>query len=317
MDSRVILFTCRNFQTNGYGDEEINGMSGMNEMNGVLSAAVNEYLMALGHLSAQFTQWGKMLFCGLLVINMMWFWVWLGFQKGEFDQGLVIFLKKFFIMLVFYTLMINHQFFMSLLQSAQVMGKTLTHGDSDPSSIISDGIALSNQLIRPILSFNLFKITFGVINIMICYFIILFVFMTVALRLAVALIETTALITVSSFFLGFAALSATSKIAHSMIEAIIASCVKLVGLYLVIGTGMAVIQHLAQFIPAHEATFDDYWWLLSVVLLFWCLSKSLPDLLARLVSVVVSNDSHVDTAALVMTGVKYASMRKSVIKDLI
>ena len=286
-------------------------------LNGALSTSVSNYLSALTGFSEQFTQWGQWLFCSLLVINMMWFWLWLAFEKGEFDQALVQFLKKFFITLFFYTLMLKHDWLMSLLQSAQSMGQTLTQAPSDPSSIVNDGIALANKILEPVKSFNIFEITFGAIIVLVVYLVIIFVFMSIALRLAATLIETTALISVSSFFLGFAALSATSKIAHNMLEAIIANCAKLLGLYLVIGTGMHVILNIAALLPQQEANFDDYWWLLVSVLLFWSLSKSLPDLFARIVGFAVSNDSHMDTAALTMTAAKYAGMKKSVVKSLI
>lgn len=286
-------------------------------LSGALSTSVSSYISALTGFVTQFTQWGQWLFCGLLAINMMWFWLWLAFEKGQFDQALVEFLKKFLVTMIFYTLMIKHEWLMSLLQSAQSMGQTLTQSPSDPSSIISDGISLANLVLEPVKSFNIFKITFGAIIILVVYLVIIFVFMSIALRLAATLIETTALISVSSFFLGFAALSATSKIAHNMLESIIASCAKLLGLYLVIGTGMHVILNIAALLPKQEGSFDDYWWLLSSVLLFWSLSKSLPDHLAKIVGFAVSSDSHMDTAALTMTAVKYGSMKKSVVKSLI
>lgn len=275
-------------------------------LDGALSTSVSNYLSALTGFAGQFTQWGQWLFCGLIVINMMWFWLWLAFEKGEFDQALVQFLKKFLTAMIFYTLMLNHQWLMSMLQSAQSMGQTLTQSPSDPSSIVNDGIALANKVLAPVKSFNFFKIDFGAIIIIIVYLVIIFVFISIALRLAVTIIETTALISVSSFFLGFAALSATSKIAHNVLEAIIANCAKLLGLYLVIGTGMRVILNIEVLLPQQETSFDDYWWLLTAVLLFWALSKSLPDLLARVVGFAVSNDSHMDSAALTMAAVQYS-----------
>ncbi len=298
------------------------GINGAHEVfSGILTTSVNSYLSAFSSVINQFTQWGQWLFAGLLVINMMWFWLWLAFEKGEFDQALAQFLKKFLTTLIFYTLMIKHDWLMSLLESAQSMGQTLTHAPSDPSSIVSDGIALGNVILAPIKSLNIFKISFGSIIVLIVYLINIFVFLSIALRLAAALIEITALITVSSFFLGFAALSATEKIAHNMLELIIANCAKLLGLYLVIGTGMHVVVQIGNSIPPLEATFDDYWWLLSSILLFWSLSKTLPDLLSRVVGIAVSNDSHLDSVALTTVATnyatKYASIKTNAVKSLV
>jgi len=290
-------------------------------LSGILTSSVSSYLSAFAGFQNQFQQWGQWLFAGLLVINMMWFWLWLAFERGEFDQALVQFLKKFLITMVFYTLMIKHDWLMSLLESAQSMGQTITHAPSDPSSIVSDGIALGNVILTPIKSLNIFKISFGSIIVLVVYVVNGFVFLSIALRLAVTLIETAGLITVASFFLGFAALSATSKIAHNMLELIIANCAKLLGLYLVIGTGMRVVVSIGNSIPPLEASFDDYWWLLSSILLFWALSKSLPDLLSRVVGIAVSSDSHLDSVALTMAAAnyatKYAGVKKDVVKSLV
>ena len=286
-------------------------------LSGALSTSVSSYLSALTGFASQFTQWGQWIFCGFLVINMMRFWLWLAFEKGEFDQALVQFLKKFLITMIFYALMINHQWLMSMLQSAQSMGETLTQSPSDPSSIMNDGIALANKVLAPVKSFNILKITFGAIIIIVVYLVIIFVFMSIALRLAATIIETTALVAVSSFFLGFAALSATSKIAHNMLEAIIANCAKLLGLYLVIGTGMRVILNIEVLLPQQETSFDDYWWLLTAVLLFWSLSKTLPDHLARIVGFAVSNDSHMESAALTMATAQYAKSAVNLLKPLL
>ena len=288
-------------------------------LTGAISTATSNYLMYLSHVSAQFTHWGQTLFVSLITLNMMWFLLWLAFQKGEFDQNLVEFLKKFFMALLFYTLMIKHEWLLSLLQSAQQMGETLTQGKTDPSSIVNDGLWIACSIIEPIKAFNIFSLTFGTIIILVTYLTVIFVCLTVALRLAVTLIETTALIVVSSFFLSFAALSATSKIANNILEAIMANCAKLLGLYLVIGTGMNVIINLVNQLPQTESTFDDYWWLLSVVLLFWMLSKSIPDLFARIIGFAPSNDSHVDSAAIAMSVVKYSNIvpnKRNMLKKL-
>jgi len=287
-------------------------------LNGALTATMQSYLTAFQNDATQFTQWGQWIFCSLLTINIVWFWLWLAFQKGEFDENLAVFLRKFFITLIFYTLMMQHQWLLSMLESVQSMGQTLTHSPTDPSSIVSDGIALANMVLAPVKSFNIFKITFGAIIILVVYLVIIFVFISIALRLTLTIIETTALITLSSFFLSFAALSATSKIANNMLEAILANCVKLLGIYLVVGTGIHVIVGLANQLPLEETSFDDYWWLLSAVLLFWMLSKELPDQLTRIVGFAVSSEgNHTSATVLSMTAVQHAKTPVNFVKSLI
>ena len=286
-------------------------------LDGALTTAMQSYISAFNADAAQFTQWGQWIFCGLLTINMMWFWLWLAFQKGEFDENLAVFLKKFCITLIFYTLMMQHQWLLSILQSVQSMGQTLTHAPSDPSSIVNDGIALGNQVLNQVVPINLFNITIGSIIIFLVYLVIVLVFIDIALRLALATIETTALVALSSFFLSFAALDATSKIANNMLEAIIANSVKLLGIYLVVGTGMHVIVGLANQLPAQETSFDDYWWLLAAVLLLWMLSKQLPEQLARIVGFAVSSDDRASTAVISMGVTQHTRTAVNLAKSLI
>jgi type IV secretory pathway TrbL component len=197
-----------------------------------------------------------------------------------------------------------------------VMGKTITHAPTDPSSIVSNGIALANSIMEPVKSFDIFHITFGAIIILIVYVVIVFAFISIALELAKTLIITTALISVSSFFLSFAALEQTSKIAHHLLEAVLGNCMKLLGIYLIVGTGTQIIINLSHLIPASETSFDDYWWLLSVVILFWMLAKQLPEQLARLVSFHLTTESHANVSTMSMAVLQYAKSGGRAVKSL-
>ena len=107
--------------------------------------------------------------------------------------------------------MIHPAWLGSVLHTAQSMGNHLVHAPIDPSSLISQGIGLGNQFLMPVTKSSLMTMGLGIIIIAVVYLVVLFVFISIALDLALTLIVTTALISISTFFLGFAALGATTS----------------------------------------------------------------------------------------------------------
>lgn len=262
----------------------------------------------------QFLQWGKWLFFSLLVINIVWITLWYAFDRHSFSESMPGFIKKFFVITVFYTIMINPSWLGEILKTAQFMGSTLTHAPIDPSSIISEGIGIANKIIIPIEKSSLLTLGLGLIIIAIVYVIILFVFISIALDLALTLIITTALIAVATFFLGFAALGATSQIARQTLDVILANCVKLLGMYLVVAAGGQTMLAVTSTIPTSIVSFDPYAWIVAVALLFWLIAKNLPNQLARIVSGAIQETRVLDAAALAMSTVHYAQIAMPAVK---
>src|SRR5690606_21660661 len=109
---------------------------------GILTSSTQAFIDAFSSYLSQFLSWGQWLFGALLVINMGWLWLWYAIDKDGILQGMSAFLKKFFIIMLFYTIMVNHQWLLDLLKNTEDMGQTLTGLPIDPSSIISNGIML-------------------------------------------------------------------------------------------------------------------------------------------------------------------------------
>lgn len=272
----------------------------------ILTTAAQNYMTTFSGYVTQFFQWGQWLFFGLLVINIVWIALWNAFDKNSLAETMPSFIRRFFIISFFYTLMMNPSWLMDMLKTAQVMGFSLTHVPIDPSSLISEGIGIGNLIIIPIEKSSLLTLGFGLIIISIVYLVVLFVFISIALELALTLIITTALISVASFFLGFAALGATTQIARQTLDIILANCVKLLGIYLVVAAGSQTITMVTNSIPTTITTFDPYAWIVAVAFLFWLLAKNLPNLLARFVSGAIDGMRGTDAAALGMSAIGYA-----------
>lgn len=277
----------------------------------ILTTASQSYIKTFSGFVDQFISWGQELFFILLSINIAWMCLWYAFDKSSIAAGLSAFLKKFAMILIFYTIMVNPAWLMELLRSVVTMGTSLTHFPVDPSSIINSGIALGNKIISPVSDTGLLTGGFSLIFLTVVYGIILYVFVNIALDLALTMIITSALISMSSFFLGFSALGATSQIARNTLDVILGNCVKLLGIYLVVAAGSNTITTIATHIPTTAAQIksvglDPYIWLVAATLLFNLVAKNLPSQLARIISISVHENHGTDAAALALTALNIA-----------
>jgi P-type conjugative transfer protein TrbL len=282
-----------------------------------LTHAAQNYINTFSGFTGQFLQWGQWLFFGLLLINMVWLTIWYAFDHASFTESMPNFIKKFFVIALFYTIMMHADWLFQILKTAQVMGSTLTHAPIDPSSLIAQGIGIGNKIIAPIQKSSILTSFFGVIIIALVYVVILFVFITIALELALTLIMTTALITVATFFLSFAALSATQPIARQTLDVILANCVKLLGIYLVVAAGSQTMMDVVNSIPDKITSFDPYAWIVAVALLFWLLAKNLPAQFAKIVSGSLNETHGTNAAAMTLSAIHFARTSASVAKPLL
>jgi len=280
----------------------------------ILTTASNSYMTTLQGYTHQFSEWGLWLFFSLLTINIVWTTLWYAFDRHSFAESMPSFIKNFFGVGVFYTIMMNPAWLCNLLKTVQFMGKTLTHLPIDPSSIISAGIGLGNQIIYPVVTSSLLTMGFGALIVGIVYVIVLGVFISIALDLALTLITTTALIAIATFFLGFAALGVTSQIARQTLDVILGNCVKLLGIYLVVAAGSQTMVKIGESIPSKIVSFDPYAWIVAAALLFWLIAKNLPNQLAKIISGAIQESRGTDAAALGMAAINAAKMSVPALK---
>lgn len=280
----------------------------------IITTAANNYIHVFSGYVNTFLLWGKGLFFSLLSIQLVWMTLWYAFDRHALAETLPAFLKRFFVITFFYTIMIHPAWLGSILHTAQRMGNTLVHAPIDPSSIIAQGIGLGNQLLIPVTKSSFMTMGLGLLIIAVVYLVVLFVFISIALDLALTLIITTALIALSTFFLGFAALGATSQIARQTLDVILANCVKLLGIYCVVAAGSQTITAVSMAVPTEITSFDPYAWIVAVALLFWLLAKNLPNQLAKIISGAILETHGADATALTMAATNLSSAAVSVSK---
>jgi P-type conjugative transfer protein TrbL len=250
----------------------------------ILFTAAQTYMTIFSDYLNQFLAWGKWLFFSLLIINIVWMALWYACERYSFADNMPAFIKKFFVITFFYTIIANPDWLNEILTTMQFMGNTLTHAPIDPSSVIAQGIGVANKILASIEKSSLLASGFGLIIIAIVYVTILFAFISIALDLALTLIVTTALISMATFFLGFSALGITTQIAWRTLDIILANCIKLLAIYLVVAAGSQTIVNISAAIPGKIESFDPYVWITAVVLLFWLLAKNLPQQLIKIIS---------------------------------
>lgn len=282
---------------------------------GILTSATQNYIQTFSGYYSQFLQWGEWLFFGLLILNFIWLCLWYAFDKNSLTETMPDFIKRFTIATIFFTIMLNAPEWMgSIVKSSIFMGETLIHKPIDPSSILSQGISLANKLILPIEKSSWLSFGFGAVVVLIVWLVVSACFISIALDLALTLIITYACISLSALLLAFSALEATSQIARQCIDVVLGKCFKLLALYLVVATGSQTIMRVANQIPSSFAALDPYWWILSVVLLFWLVAKNLPNQIERIVSNAITEHRGTDAAALAMAAVQYSKLALKAVK---
>lgn len=249
------------------------------------TTSVTHYLSHFSYYIHPLLHWGQWLFLSLLTLNLVWMALWHAFDHEEFSRSLPIFIRKFFLISIFYTIMIHPEWLTQLLQTSEYMGGTLTKISLTPQAIIQQGITFSNKLMIPLAGGNLLTGGAGFIVALLVALLVLFVFLSVTVDLLVTLITTTFLISMASFFLGLAPQSET--VACRTLNAILSNCMKLFGLYVVIAVGLYVMKPLMSVVPMQYNQLDPYVWISAIVLLFWFLSKNLPRHLSVIVAELV------------------------------
>lgn len=243
---------------------------------------LTQYLTSFSSYISPLLHWGQWLFLSLLTMNLVWMALWHAFDKDAFSHAMAAFIRKFFIISIFYTIMIHPDWLTQLLQTAEFMGGTLTHINLTPSAIIASGIKLSSKIMVPLAGGNLLTGGVGFILALLVSLLVIFVFLSVALDLLVVLISTTLLISMASFFLGLAPQS--ERVACQTLNTIMCNCMRLFGLYLVIAVGLQVMKPLSAMVPVQYEQPDPYVWISAIVLLFWLLSKMVPRQLSAIMA---------------------------------
>ena len=237
----------------------------------LITYLINQYNTIFAGFFSQFLNWGNWLFYSFATIAIVWLCLWQAFEKSAVAPAMPEFLKEFFLIAFFYTIMTNAaNWLSSIVDSTQTMGQQLTHQSIDPASIIQQGLTIANQILAPIKNSSAVNTGLGADLILIAYLITLTAFIAVALDLAVTLLTTTFFITVSGLFLAFGVFGFWRRVAQRTLDTVIGHSFKLLALYITIYAGSDVFIQLADNLPHDQVTtFDVYVWVIAAALLFW------------------------------------------------
>ena len=93
----------------------------------VLTSASQQFANAFGVYYVQLLSWGQDLFFSLLTINIVIMAMWYAFDSESIKDSMGKFLRRYFVIGIFYTIMLNHSWLLELIHSSEFMGSALTH----------------------------------------------------------------------------------------------------------------------------------------------------------------------------------------------
>jgi P-type conjugative transfer protein TrbL len=250
----------------------------------IITTTINSYNKIFAGYLNQFLQWGEWLFYSCLIISIVWLCLWKAFDSYSFQDAMSGFIKEFFVIAFFYTVMINAgPWLSSIVDTATTMGTNLAQQKVDPASIIAQGFAIANALMAAANNTSFLINAFSVLIASASYVIILFVFFSIALDLAVTIILNSILISIASMSLAFAAFPFTRSVARKTLDLVVVNSIKLLVLYIGIAAGSGLLVKIAELIPSDKiTTFDTFGWVVVSCLLFWAIAKYIPKNIAKI-----------------------------------
>jgi type IV secretion system protein TrbL len=244
----------------------------------LITSLINQYTHTFSGYYDAFLNWGKWLFFSFATISLVWLCLWRAFDKVSLLEAMPEFIKEFFLLAFFYTIMLNAgSWLSSIVDTAQSMGLQLTHQLADPASIIQEGISIANRIISPLKNSASGNTGLSSSLIQTCYLLTLATFISVAVYLAITLLTTTFWVSLSGFFLAFSAFSFSRSIARRALDHLLGYSVKLLALYCVINAGSGVFNLLADYLPQDQMiSFDIYAWASACAALFGAAALWIP-----------------------------------------
>ena len=275
-----------------------------------LSTAMATFQSGFVSIQRDFLGYGLTTFLLLLTIAFVIKFLEYAANK-DVAENLPNFVRELLIAGFFYSVMLNLSWLSTLPASANQIGMGYL-GTVDPSSIIVQGVNIANTIMKPLEDAGILATGATMFIGLICSVVIMFCLINIALNVAVTMVVTQALISMSPLFLAGGAFQASRQVARNVIDAIIANSVKLIGYYLVIYIGNKTLSVMVSQIDKSfnplSASIDQYCYIVAVTALYYSLAKTLPDQLAKLVSGVVQENRGTEIGAAAIALQRAASM---------
>ncbi len=274
-----------------------------------LSTAMSTFKSAFVTIQQDFLGYGQSIYFLLLTIAFVL--KFLEYAAGkDVAETMPHWIRELLVASFFYTVMVNLSWLSTLPASANTIGLSYL-GSIDPSSIILQGVNMANIIMNPLVDAGIMSVGATMIIGIICSVVIMYCLINIALNVAVTMIVTQALISMSPLFLAGGAFQASRQVARNVIDAIIANSVKLAGYYLVIYIGNKTLNTMmSQIDKSFDPTttsIDQYCYIVAVTALYYAVAKTLPDQLAKLISGVVQENRGTEIGAAAMAMQRMAS----------
>lgn len=274
-----------------------------------LTTAANTFKTTFQGIQSDFFGYGQAIFFGLLTIGIVLKALEYAWTK-DVTESLPDWIRELIGAGFFWTVMQNISWLSSLPNSANVIGSKYVSG-IDPSSIILQGVMMTNTIMQPLSKAGLLKAGAAMFIGIGCCFVIMFCLINIAMNVAVTAICTQGIISISPLFLAAGAFKPSSPIARNAIDAVIGNSVKLMGYYIVIFAGNKALTAMAGQISGtfdpNSQSFDQYSYIIAVVALFYAVAKTFPDQIARLVTGVIQENRGINAMAAAMAAVSVAA----------
>jgi len=284
-------------------------------MDGIITSTVNAYLQVFSSYFAQFLKWGQEFFFAGIIITIVWMCLWNAFDRNSFQESMPNFIKEFFVIALFYTIMIYANDWLNTIPaSTTYMGKALAGTKVDPSSIIDQGIKITNFLIQHTNPSGVLEKLYAAVVVAIADVLIMFAFISIALDLAVTTLTIYFFIAISGFALAFSVFAFTRSIARKTLDIVVSNSMKLLSLYLVVAAGNGIFISIENDLKNTTNVFDVLGWIVAAAFLFWLISKNIPSQVARVFSEAVQETRGTDAAALSMSALRTTQFAMSATK---
>lgn len=208
---------------------------------GILSDITNSYKTASAGWTTVMLGYANRLFWMLAAIEFAWSGITWALEKDSMNAWTAALIKKIMSIGFFYAILLNANTWVpAIIDSLRQAGQTAggSGGGLAPSDIVDTGIATASQMLTGIKDMSLWD-DFGTIIIAgLAAIAIVIAFVIIAAQLMVALIESYIVVSAGMLFLGFGGSRWTTDFTQKFISYAMATGVKLMMLYLIVGLGI-------------------------------------------------------------------------------
>jgi type IV secretion system protein TrbL len=245
----------------------------------IMTSIVNDFVQATAVWYDELFPIAKGLFWTLAAIEITWSAMWWMLEREDPMSMIAAFLRKIVTLMFFYTLLLYFRDWSYLvLESFAEAGRRASGlAKLDPSTVLDQGIALGNILLRELFDAGLLGLGAAII-VAIAGFIVFLAFVVIAIQMMLTLVEAYFVLGAGVFLMGFAGSRFTAPFASRFLSFAVGIGVKLFVIHLVVGVGTFMVT---RWTPLLEQSGRDLASLLQIVggaLVYAFLAWSIPNL---------------------------------------